>query len=164
MDDGEPQGPLADLIQRVAGHFLDHPASKGAGLHREWSRCVGARVARHSEPVTLRNGLLTVRVDSSVWLTELTYLAPGILEQLRARLPPDTTLREIRFKQGSLRTIPPWLQEKPAVPTLPPPLPGERERAVTLTAPITDPVLREVMTRLFITDQVAKRCRTPRKE
>ncbi|MBF0179132.1 MAG: DUF721 domain-containing protein [Magnetococcales bacterium] len=164
MDDGASRGPLADLIQRVAGHFLEHPVSKAARLHREWSRCVGARVARHSEPQTLRNGLLTVRVDSSVWLTELTYLAPGILEKLRERLPPDTTLREIRFKQGSLRTVPPWLQEKPAAPALPPSLPEERERAVALTAPITDPALREVMTRLFITDQVAKRHHASRKE
>lgn len=156
MDEILPSGPLSDLILTVAKKLLNHPNSKATLLKRDWQRAVGERLAKHTEPVKLQNGQLTVRVDSSAWLTELTFLSPEILQKLQTIFTPER-LKEIRFKQESLRTIPKWMQEKPPLPQLPPPVPAEEAKAAALTIVLTDPALKEAMTRFFTTDMVLKR-------
>ncbi|MBF0439515.1 MAG: DUF721 domain-containing protein [Magnetococcales bacterium] len=154
-----PPGPLSDLILAVAGKLLDHPNSKATLLSRNWHQAVGGYLSKHTEPLKLQNGILTVRVDSSAWLTELTFLTPEILQKLQNILPPGS-LKGIRFKQESLRNSPSWLQQKTAPPTLPAPQPEEETKITALTAIITDPSVRTSLTRLLLTDMVLKRVRS----
>ncbi|MBF0191544.1 MAG: DUF721 domain-containing protein [Magnetococcales bacterium] len=153
-DDSAPSGPLSDLIQAVAGRLLDHPSGKASRLSRDWRLAVGPLLAAHTEPVRLQNGQLTVRVDSSAWLTELTFLTPELLVRLQERLPPGT-LTGLRFRQESLRQVPVAAARIPPPPR--PHLPEEEERALALTAGITDPLLRRAVTGFFIADMVFKR-------
>jgi predicted nucleic acid-binding Zn ribbon protein len=55
-------------------------------LAAEWAAVVGADVARHTRPGRLRGKELTVFVDSSAWLHELSRYGRGpMLAKLRAR-------------------------------------------------------------------------------
>ncbi|NGZ06966.1 MAG: DUF721 domain-containing protein [Magnetococcales bacterium] len=147
-------GPLTNLIQAVAGRLLDHPTSKATQLARYWQQTVGHPLASHTEPIRLQNGVLTIRVDSSAWLAETSFLAPELLRTLQERLPPGT-LKELRFKQGSLQQTP-----KPAplpAPHLPPPLPEEEQQAHTLAEPLTDPSLKKAVTHFLIAALVKRR-------
>src|SRR5262245_57817145 len=57
----------------------------GIVLDRErWRRAVGERIAARTEPGRLRAGVLTVHAASSAWAQELTFLAPDILERVKA--------------------------------------------------------------------------------
>ncbi|HJR45239.1 MAG TPA: DUF721 domain-containing protein [Actinomycetota bacterium] len=78
-DDG-PQ-PLRGLLSGAAGRFgLDDAMSTGA-LWKRWSEIVGADVAAHAAPTSLRGGVLRVRADSPVWAHEIGYL----VEEIRTR-------------------------------------------------------------------------------
>jgi hypothetical protein len=150
--------PVGAVIQRVAGHLLEQPRNKAQKLCWAWTQAVGAQVAQHSEPARLANGLLTVRVDSPVWNSQLHHLKEELLAKLQALLPPDT-VRDLRFRQASLHTLPAWLQPKPTEPPLPPPHPEDEESADGLVAQVEDPELRAVLRQLVLTHMTRKRLR-----
>jgi hypothetical protein len=64
-----------------------------------WREAVGARIAEHARPVWLQGGTLVLRVASSVWAHELSFLAEEVLARLR-RLGVDA--RALRFRVGPL--------------------------------------------------------------
>ncbi len=50
---------------------------------------------RHSYPVDLRDGVLTIRCDSPAWTTTLTYMIPLLTDTIRRRLE-GLTINEVR--------------------------------------------------------------------
>lgn len=74
-----------------------------AELATVWERAVGHEIARRSRPTKLHAGILTVLTASSAWSDELTFLAPTILNALRAAVP-QAQLRRLRFMVASGRT------------------------------------------------------------
>ncbi|MBF0212721.1 MAG: DUF721 domain-containing protein [Magnetococcales bacterium] len=154
-----PPGPMSDLIRSVAGRLLDHPSGKGSRLTREWRLVVGGVLAAHSEPVRLQNGVLTVRVDSPVWMSELSFLTPELLKKLQEKLPSGG-VTGLRFRQESLRQVPVAVQKKS--PPRHPPLPEEESRADLLTAAITDPPLKRAVMRFLLADMICKRLKSAR--
>ncbi len=82
---------------------------KGLGLEQRlqqsqvfflWPQIVGADIARHAQPVSLRNGLLILAVDHPGWLQELSrYHKPLLLQKVRERIG-KTAVRDIVFRIG----------------------------------------------------------------
>jgi predicted nucleic acid-binding Zn ribbon protein len=65
-----------------------------------WPSIVGSDIARHAQPVSLRNHLLVVAVDHPVWLQELSrYHKPLILQRVQERVGKKT-VRDIVFRIG----------------------------------------------------------------
>jgi hypothetical protein len=64
-----------------------------------WQRAIGDRIAARSQPEQLRDGVLTLRVASSVWAQELSLLSSTIIEHLA---PLGFAVRSIRCRVGSL--------------------------------------------------------------
>jgi predicted nucleic acid-binding Zn ribbon protein len=65
-----------------------------------WPTIVGADIARHAQPVSLRNRLLVVAVDHPIWLQELSrYHKPLILQRVQERVGKKT-IRDIVFRIG----------------------------------------------------------------
>ena len=65
-----------------------------------WPLIVGSDIARHAQPVSLRNHLLVVAVDHPVWLQELSrYHKPLILQRVQERVGKKT-VRDIVFRIG----------------------------------------------------------------
>jgi len=71
---------LDDLAQRfgLSGKLLEHR------LQRQWSAIVGNHVAAHTRPESIRFKKLYVIADSSVWVQQLTFLKPSLLESINA--------------------------------------------------------------------------------
>ena len=76
--------PLALSVMGLAESLA--PLTPLARVQRAWSGAVGPAIARESEPVSERAGVVTVACRSAVWAQELDLLAPTILEGLNARL------------------------------------------------------------------------------
>ena len=69
-------------------------------VHFLWPHIVGADVARHAQPVSLRKGLLIIAVDHPVWLHELSrYHKPLLLKKVHERLGKNA-VRDIVFRIG----------------------------------------------------------------
>src|SRR5216110_301820 len=81
---------VPELRERLAEHHV----------RRVWSTLVGADVARRAKPQGLVEGCLTVIVDNSPWLHELTLRADELTARLRARFP---AVRALRFTLGRSR-------------------------------------------------------------
>src|SRR2546430_15095585 len=96
---------VPELRERLAEHHV----------RRVWSTLLGADVARRAKPQALVDGCLTVVVDNSPWLHELTLRADELTARLRARFP---ALRAPRVPPGPLQEAGP-----PAAPRRRPPPP-----------------------------------------
>jgi hypothetical protein len=62
-------------------------------MRRTWSAVAGAEIARRAQPQALVNGCLTIVVDNSPWLHELTLRAADLTARLRAQFSAVQTLR-----------------------------------------------------------------------
>lgn len=67
-----------------------------------WDRCVGPSIAAHAQPAMIRGKKLTVIVDSSAWMQQLSLLRPEIIEKLNKSLGEDA-VESITLKMGEVR-------------------------------------------------------------
>ena len=95
--------PIGEILPKVISKLGLAQKVKEVELLRDWQEIVGEAIARHSQPVTLDKGHLTVNVDSSPWLSELErYSKQKILEKVQARLGKKA-VRRIRFRIGTVK-------------------------------------------------------------
>ncbi len=62
-----------------------------------WKSVVGEHTARYTQPVAIRNKVLTVWVSSSIWLQELRYREKEIIQKLNRMLERDA-VEKIKFQ------------------------------------------------------------------
>src|SRR5262245_58460438 len=128
-------------------------------IRTEWARTVGADVARRSRPGELQGATLTVVVDNSPWLHELTLRSAELLQAVQARHGAAVTA--LRFTLGTLEQTTGPVLRKRSEPTAT--LDPDEMRAVeTAAAPLPDPVLRASLRRLLAKDLIARRQRGSR--
>ncbi len=80
-------GPLDSIGSVLAGlaHRLGLESKLlETRLHRRWSEIVGRQIATHTRPDQIRFKKLYVYVQHSVWLQQLTYLKPALLDKINA--------------------------------------------------------------------------------
>jgi predicted nucleic acid-binding Zn ribbon protein len=65
-----------------------------------WPHIVGADIARHAQPVSLRNSILVVAVDHPVWLQELSRYHKALIVQKVQERVGKKTVRDIVFRIG----------------------------------------------------------------
>lgn len=62
------------------------PSTPLAAVQRVWPEAVGPAVAREAEPVSERDGVITVACRSAVWAHELDLMGPDLIERLNTAL------------------------------------------------------------------------------
>ncbi|MGH3512415.1 MAG: DciA family protein [Pseudonocardiaceae bacterium] len=91
-DDRDPQ-PLGRLASRlVADRGWVDRVSAGVVFAR-WAQLVGADLAEHAEPVSLKDGELTVRASSTAWATQLRLLQRQLIARITAGVGPGVVTR-----------------------------------------------------------------------
>lgn len=75
-------------------------------LKVRWVDLVSERIAARTEPRSLRDGLLTVAVANSAWLTELSFLRQQLIERINSGVGA-ARVRGIRFVIGSVPALQP---------------------------------------------------------
>lgn len=116
-------------------------------LRRTWSALVGPETARRARPRALSGGVLTVVVDNSPWLQELTLRSAELTARLSARFP---AVRSLRFTLGRLDGE--QDPEPPRGPATPRPLSNEDHHDIdAAAAAIADPALAAAARRLLMT-------------
>jgi predicted nucleic acid-binding Zn ribbon protein len=89
-DDPEALGTAIDQLLDAEGWNL---AAATGSVFGRWAQIVGADLAGHTQPESLREGELTVIADSTAWATQLRLLAAQLVHRLNAELGPGTVLR-----------------------------------------------------------------------
>ena len=95
--------PLAAALGRVTAGL--EPATVLARVQGCWVEAVGEVVSAEAQPVSEREGVVTVSCRSSVWAEELKMMGPDLRERLNTALQDDA-VRELRFTATGLRSRP----------------------------------------------------------
>jgi predicted nucleic acid-binding Zn ribbon protein len=85
------------------------PSTALARVQGRWAEVAGETVAAESEPVSEREGVVTVRCSSAVWAHELQLLSQDLLARLNATLAGGSDrgpVRGLRFVSGGRRGAP----------------------------------------------------------
>jgi len=100
MPVAKPPPALDQLVPGVMKRLGLEQRLHQAQVFHQWSQIVGAEVAKHAQPVSLKNALLVVAVDHPVWLQELArYHKPLLLQKVRDRIG-KAAVRDIVFRIG----------------------------------------------------------------
>lgn len=67
----------------------------------QWEKIVGAAIARHAQPVTVRGKKLSLVVDSPAWMQQLSLLKPQIIEKVNASLREEA-IKDITLRLGEI--------------------------------------------------------------
>ena len=54
-------------------------------LFTKWREIVGNEIADHCEPITLFEGRLTIKAESTSWAVQLRLITPELLQNIRSR-------------------------------------------------------------------------------
>ena len=84
-DPRDPQLFGAVLARLMKARGWQQPAAE-ATVFGAWERVVGPDVAKHSRPVKLDDGELTVEAESTAWATQLRLLAGSLLRRIAAEV------------------------------------------------------------------------------
>src|SRR4030095_8243339 len=95
--DSHPPGPVADLLLTAVPDLRDRLLEHR--IRRAWSQIVGADAARRAQARSFADGCLTVAVDNSPWLHELTLRSEELTRRLSERFD---AVRSLRFVSGAI--------------------------------------------------------------
>jgi len=109
-------------------------------IANKWVELVGEQIAAHTQPLSLKDGLLNVVVASAAWLNELSLLRGPIVQRINELLG-ENTVAAIRLLAGRVRPSPrpAPIPEQPSYVELPP---EEVERIEHEVTEVSDPELR----------------------
>ena len=147
----EPQR-VGSILKRSLRDMSLEGKLKAHEVWNVWDGVVGEHVSRHAQPERMRNKILFVRVSTSPWMQQLSYMGEGIVESLNKRLGAPI-VEEIRFKLGDV--VP---QSKPAPPqpgpltNFPPPRKDAARKIQKTLSPIKDTQIREILGRVILKD------------
>ncbi|AGL13515.1 DciA family protein [Actinoplanes sp. N902-109] len=91
-DPRDPQlfGAVLERIMKQRG--WQKPAAE-ATVFGAWEKVVGADIAKHSRPIKLEDGVLTVEAESTAWATQLRLLAARLLKSIAAEVGHNVVTR-----------------------------------------------------------------------
>ena len=140
---------LGDILSKVMG---EHGLGRGgvmAKLLSVWDKTVGAGIAKHALPESIKGGILTVTVDSPVWMHQLSMMAPGLIEKINTVMG-DGTVADIKFRSGKfVRPDASPIKKEKFIPKKRKLSPGERRDIEESLTNISDKDLREKARRLL---------------
>lgn len=119
----------------------------------QWEKAVGAVIARHARPQTVRGRKLTLVVDSPAWMQQLSLLKPEIIGKINRGLGREA-IQGITLKLGEVASSPASTEATPIRAGL-----DREERAMieTCLQEIHDPDIREAMRRVIEKDFLNKK-------
>jgi hypothetical protein len=79
---GPPPRPLADSLPAVTRNLGGAGGPALVDLLQRWPEVVGAGLATHCRPVSLRAGTLTIAADEPAWGAQLTWLEADLRRRL----------------------------------------------------------------------------------
>ena len=87
-EDHDPM-PIADALAAVRAELGLPAGDVLSTLDSRWAEIVGADVATHARLVAVRDGVISVAVDSPPWATQLRFLEATLIERANTVIGRD---------------------------------------------------------------------------
>lgn len=152
----EPQR-VGSILERALKNMSLEGKFKEHEVWNVWDEVVGEHVSQHAQPERMRNKILFLRVSTSPWMQQLSYMGEGIVEALNKRLGAPI-VEGIRFRLGDVAP-----KSKPTPPhpgplnTFPPPRKGAARKIQKTLSPIKDTRMREILGRVMLKDMGSRK-------
>ncbi len=78
-------GKLSEVLDELVSSRNWKKGIAEGNLFSNWREIVGDEVASHCEPITLLDGRLTIRAETTAWATQLRLIQDEILKALQTR-------------------------------------------------------------------------------
>nr|WP_306661493.1 DciA family protein [Mangrovihabitans endophyticus] len=88
--DPQPFGAVLERLMKARG--WEKPRAE-ATVFGAWEKVVGADIAKHSRPVKLDAGVLTVEAESTAWATQLRMLSATLLRNIAREIGHNVVTR-----------------------------------------------------------------------
>jgi len=111
MPGRDPQG-IADVLGALTRDSGWGPHLAREDLVRRWDEVAGAETARHTHPIDLTDGTLTIKCDSTAWAKQLQLIRAHVLTEILRRFP-EAGVENLRFLGPD---VPSWKWGTRAVP------------------------------------------------
>jgi predicted nucleic acid-binding Zn ribbon protein len=79
--------PLGPAVEALAARLA--PATLLADVQRVWEAAAGPAIAAEAQPVSERDGTLTLRCTSAVWMAEIDLMGPALVAEINRALGGD---------------------------------------------------------------------------
>ena len=91
----DPRDPqlFGDVLQRIMRQRGWEKPTAEATVFGAWEKVVGEDIAKHSRPVKLDEGVLTVEAESTAWATQLRMLAATLLRNIAGQVGHNVVTR-----------------------------------------------------------------------
>ena len=126
----------------------------GYRIFGQWEQTVGAVIARHARPQTVRGTKLYLSVDSPAWMQQLSLMKPELIEKVNKNLGRDA-IKDIALKLGEIDS--PEARPKEEAPPRMPLNAEEREKVEQYVQEVHDPDVREALRRVIEKDLESKK-------
>ena len=114
----------------------------------QWEKSVGPVIARHAQPQIVRGKKLTLIVDSTAWMQQLSLLKPEIIEKVNRNLGKET-IKDIMLRLGEVESRKQASEDPPVRTVL---SQDEREKIEDYVREIGDADTREAVRRVIEKD------------
>jgi len=104
MNDREKTAPpesLGDVLSSLLKNRGWDKIVRERRIFEIWDEAVGGPIARNAQPDRIERGVLIVRVRSSSWAQEMTYMKERVIARLNEKLPRPL-VTDMRFIQGTI--------------------------------------------------------------
>jgi len=93
--------PLNSILRKFIKDFDLTGGLKLSKIKNHWRNIVGNTIASHTCPYILRDGILTLTVDTPQWMYHLGFFKEEIKDKLK-----EYNVHEVRFTMGKLPDSP----------------------------------------------------------
>jgi predicted nucleic acid-binding Zn ribbon protein len=97
---GKDATPIREVTKDVIRRLSKERSTKEERIKKIWYNVTGKKFRLHTQPVSFRKNILTINVDSSGWLYELTMRKKTITAKLKKELKDD--FKQLRFRIGKI--------------------------------------------------------------
>lgn len=93
---------LKDSLDNLLRKWETTHIKRGTAVKDAWWGCVGEQAKKKAKPVSLKKGVLTVIVEDSTWLYNLTLEKRRMMQKFNEKYTGRKKITDIRFRIGSL--------------------------------------------------------------
>lgn len=91
---------MLEIIQRMHEKFLSYEGYQRALVEKYWEEIVGSAATRHSRPRQIRDNILYISVDSSVWNQSLFMKKRRVIENINRHFS-RIIVADLKFQMGN---------------------------------------------------------------
>ncbi len=115
---------LSSLIKALRPSFRSPEQQQLDTIVNAWRITLGTQIAQNSGPIRYERNSLTIAVRQAIWSQQLTAQTHQILQQLRPHLPPQLTIKTLRFRVAPDLCLASTQQPPQLIPPADPPHPS----------------------------------------